>query len=233
MIKILKVVCLGLLMLLFISEGHLANAQNQNYSEAQIDTLIDKEHDLTYKVQPFLLGEVRLSYEKVRAPKVSNEYGIGYVYKAYLDGGSFFPDFSEKNVLGISVRMSQRHYTSKKRKAPFGFFHGPLFGYRFLVFEKGVLETGEFGDPGNRVIGRLYQNSMDLSYQIGGQFLLGEHITMEIAGSLGGRVKLARATNAEDLLENSIIGHHIIRDSDSIFSWVPLPQLKIALGYSF
>jgi hypothetical protein len=208
-------------------------AKAQNISEAAMDTLIDRKHDLTYKLQPLLIGEIRLSYEKVRAPKVSNEYGIGYIYKAYLDNGSMFPGFAEKNVGGFSIQMSQRHYTSKKYKAPRGFFHGPLLGYRFMVFEKDIFSSGEFGDPGNRVLGRLYQNSLDLSYQIGGQFLLGEHITLEIAGALGGRLKYANARNAGDLLENSIIGHPILTDRSSILLWVPVPQLKIAIGYSF
>ncbi|WP_439881027.1 ABC transporter ATP-binding protein [Pontibacter sp. MBLB2868] len=214
--------------LLLLCAGQL-KAQDYTLDDAAIDTLIDKSHDFTYKLQPLLIGEVRFSYEKVRAPQVSNEYGIGYVYKAYLKGDGGFLAFDGKNVKGVSIRMSQRHYTSKKNKAPFGFSHGPLFGYRFLVFEKDALRE----DDSSRNIGRLYQHALDLSYQAGRQFLVSNHITLEIAGSLGGRIKYAKATGAGELLDNNIIGHKFMEDNDSILSWVPLPQLKLAVGYSF
>lgn len=218
----------SLFLTLFFFVGK-AQAQDAELEEAAIDTVIDQSHDLTYKLQPLLFGEVRLSYEKVRAPQVSNEYGIGYIYKAFLKDGGDFPDYEAKNVKGVSVRMSQRHYTSKKQKAPFGFFHGPLFGYRFMVFEEDVF--GMADSP--RRIGRLYQNAADLSYQLGSQFLLNDHFTLEIAGSLGGRIKYGRSTGAEELLENNIIGYHFRKDRDSILSGAPLLQLKLAVGYSF
>ncbi|MFD2513838.1 ABC transporter ATP-binding protein [Pontibacter locisalis] len=216
------------LLMLFLCAGNV-KAQEESWEEVEPDTVIDAAHDLILKLQPLLIGEVRLSYEKLRVAKVSNEYGIGYVYRAFLKEDGSYTALDGKRVNGVSIRMSQRHYTTKKQKAPFGFFHGPLFGYRFLVFEKDALGVTD----ASRSIGRLYQNSMDLSYQLGWQLLLDDHFTMEVAGSLGGRAKYARATGAEELLVDNIYGHHLMQDRDAIFSVVPLPQLKLSVGYSF
>lgn len=220
---------------LFILTINTAQAQEEDIDEPEISQ-IDTAHDRVIKVHPLQIGEIYLSLEKLRTGKVSNEYGIGYVYKSYLKGETDdWEDFESRDVVGIAVHMAQRYYTSKKKTAPFGFFHGPVFGYRFLVFEKNVfrLQEQDPNSPNYRFVGRLYQNSIDLSYQIGGQFLLGNHFTLELAGALGGRVKYAKATGAEELLPKYIIGHKLISDESSLIAATPLGQLKFSLGYSF
>jgi hypothetical protein len=217
----------GLLLLMFLAEN--ATAQVDSLKVMRMDSTIGTTYLLIYKIQPLLIGEIRVSYEKVRVTKVSNEYSLGYIYKAYLKGRGSFPDFDAKKVKGISIRMSQRHYTSKEHNDPFGFFHGPLFGFRFIAFEQNALRRI---NP-LEYAGRLYQTSVDLNYQIGAQQHLGSHLTMEVSGSLGGRVKFSKAATTEDILEDNLYGYHFLKDSDSVFSVVPLPQIKFSVGYIF
>ena len=210
----------------------VAQAQGHNDEDTE-DKVLNKDHDRIIKFRPFDIGQVSFTYEKLRSSRVSNELGIGYIYKSYLKDSGFTP--ADKKVNGLSVRMSQRHYTSNKKMAPFGFYHGPVFGYRLLIFEKDVFGTESTppSDPNYRYIGRLYQNSIDLSYQIGGQFQLGKHLTSEIGLALGGRLKYARSVGAEEILAQRIIGHELVAEQNSAIFAVPLAQLNFSVGYSF
>ncbi len=215
-------------------------AQAQRGQEADPDakdiTEIDKSRDRILKLHPLQLGEVVLSLEKVRSNRIANEYGIGYIYKVYLHGETDdWEDVEGHDVKGISIHMMQRHYTSKVRSAPFGFFHGPVFGYRGILFDKNVFDLPEQdpNSPNFRYVGRLIQHSLDVSYQIGGQFLMGEHFTMELAGGLGGRMKYAKATSAKELLPEHIIGYEIIKDDSNYIAAMPLVRIKLSVGYAF
>lgn len=225
------------LLALFILATCSAKAQDEGPDlDAPEIREIDTAHDRIIKVHPLQIGEIYFSLEKLRTERISNEYGIGYIYKSYLKGETDdWEDYEAKDVMGIAIHMSQRYYNTRKRNAPFGFFHGPVFGYRFLVFEDNVFELPEqdTSSPDYRFVGRLYQNSLDLSYQLGGQFLLGKHFTLELAGSLGGRIKYAKATSADELLPAHIIGHELISDESSYIAATPLAQLKFSVGYSF
>ncbi|MDX5437293.1 MAG: ABC transporter ATP-binding protein, partial [Pontibacter sp.] len=141
-----------------------ALAQNE---EASQNFLINPDHDRIIKLHPLQLGEVYISYEKMREDNISNEFGLSYVYKSYLKSDDFIPE--DVKVGGMHVRMSQRHYTSKKQSGvPFGFFHGPMFGYRFLVFDKNLFTQGsdEPGSPSYSYVGRMYQNAIEVNYQL-------------------------------------------------------------------
>lgn len=223
----------GLMCALLLLPLSAAMAQQTSVSEDE-ELNINTDHDKIIKLHPLQLGELYLSYEKMRAERVSNEFGLSYIYKAYLDGGSFFVD-NNKSVTGIAIRMSQRHYTSRKRRGtPFGFFHGPMFGYRFMAFEDNALEVDQNpSSPDYRYVGRLYQNSLELNYQLGWQFKLGRQFTGEVSGALGGRVKYALAKGAGDLLADYIIGHELITEDNSAIFVVPSPQLNLSVGYSF
>ncbi|GAB3826073.1 hypothetical protein GCM10028895_36440 [Pontibacter rugosus] len=138
--------------------------------------------------------------------------------------------------MGLHVRMSQRYYTTKKhRGTPFGFFHGPLFGYRFMVFEENVFGLPEQNpnDADYQFVGRLYQNTVELNYQVGGQFKLGRHLTAELSAALGGRLKYALSKGAGELLTDNIIGHALTAEDNSAIFVVPSPQLNFSIGYSF
>ncbi|RIJ37786.1 ABC transporter ATP-binding protein [Pontibacter oryzae] len=227
-----RLACL-LLALLLLPLG-AAMAQHISAPHQEEELQVNPDHDRIIKLHPLQLGEVYLSYEKMRADRVSNEFGLSYIYKAYLDGSSFFVE-NDKAVNGIAIRMSQRHYTSKKRRGtPFGFFHGPMFGYRFMAFEDNALEVEQDpSSPDYRYVGRLYQNSLELNYQLGWQFKLGQQFTGEVSGALGGRVKYALAKGAGDLLADYIIGHELVTEENSAIFVVPSPQLNISVGYSF
>ncbi|MDO6390571.1 ABC transporter ATP-binding protein [Pontibacter sp. BT731] len=194
---------------------------------------IDRDHDKTLKIHPLHYGEVFVSYEKVRSPGISNEFGLSYFYKLHLKGDGWTSN--AKDVMGIGIRMSQRYYTSKKKSPPFGFFHGPMFSYRFIVFERNVFDLPDLppSDPDFRYVGRLYQNALDLSYHLGYQFRLGRHFTTELSGGLGGRVKIANATNGGDLIKENIIGHVVHSDEGAVITVGPSPQLNFSIGYSF
>jgi hypothetical protein len=191
---------------------------------------IDREHDRVFKIHPLHYGEIFLSYEKVRAPDVSNEFGLSYLYKVHLKGDGW--SANAKDVMGIGVRMSQRRYPSRKLRAPFGFFHGPMFQYRFIVFERDVFELPP-EEMQARYIGRMYQNVLDLSYHLGYQFQLGRHFTTELSGGLGARAKFGIARNGGELMENLMIGHVLRADEGSVLTVGPSPQLNFAIGYSF
>ena len=216
----------------------MAQAQDEEALDTE-DKVINTAHDRIIKFRPFDLGQVSFAYEKLRSSRVSNELGLGYIYATYLkdsgEGAGFITGPEEKKVNGLSVRMSQRHYTSNKKLAPFGFYHGPVFGYRLLIFERNVFGVEQLppSDPDYRFVGRLYQNSVDLSYQIGGQFQLGKHFTTEVGLALGGRIKYARSVGADELLTENIIGHAVVAEKNSAIFLVPLPQFNFSVGYSF
>jgi len=213
----------------------LGKAQAQVEDEVQQDEVqqIDTAHDHVLKVNPLQLGEVSLAHEKMRTERVSNEIGLSYIYRSYFNSDEWLPE--DKRVQGVGIRMSQRKYSNKRTGSPFGFFHGFVFGYRLLVFDKDVFELPEQrpSDPDYRFVGRLYQNSLDLSYQLGAQFKLSNHLTAEAAAALGARAKYARATNAGDLLTDNIIGHAVMAETNSAVFVVPLPQLNLSVGYAF
>ncbi|GAB3536890.1 hypothetical protein GCM10027443_28370 [Pontibacter brevis] len=194
---------------------------------------IDTAYNRVLKIYPLQLGEVYVAHEKMRTERISNELGLSYIYRSYLKGDEWIPE--RKNVQGVAIRMSQRKYTRRNEGKPFGFYHGPEFGYRLLIFEKNVFElpVQDPGDPEYRFVGRLYQNSLDLSYQLGVQFNLMGHLSADVAASVGGRVKYALANNANELLEEHIIGRAVIVENNSAIFVVPLPQLKLSLGYAF
>lgn len=205
-------------------------------AQSDVEVLyIDKSYDRILKAYPLQLGEVYLAHEKMRTERISNEFGLSYVYWSYLkgDGDEWMPE--RKNVQGLGIRMSQRKYTANNEGRPFGFFHGPVFGYRLLIFEKNVfdLPVRDPSDPEYRFIGRLYQNSLDLSYQLGVQFNLTGHLTAEVGAALGGRVKYALANNADELLTERIIGHAVVAERNSAIFAVPFPQLNLSVGYAF
>ncbi len=203
---------------------------NQEQEDRAEMRSIDREHDRILKIHPLHPGEIFLSYEKVRAPGVSNEFGLSYLYKVHVKGDGWLTN--AKDVMGIGVRMSQRRYTSNKRQAPFGFFHGPMFQYRFMVFERNVFELPP-EEMQARYIGRMYQNVLDLSYHLGYQFQLGRHFTTEVSGGLGARAKFGIARNGGELMEGIMIGHVLRADEGSVLTAGPSPQLNFAIGYSF
>ncbi|PKV67046.1 ABC transporter ATP-binding protein [Pontibacter ramchanderi] len=213
----------------------MAHAQvtEEEREDKMIMTNIDRDHDKILKVHPLHYGEVFVSYERVRAPNISNEFGLSYLYKVHLKDDSWFTE--ARDVMGIGIRMSQRYYTSRKKSPPFGFFHGPMFSYRFVVFERNVFDLPDLppSDPDFRYVGRLYQNALDLSYHLGYQIQLGRHFTTELLGGLGGRVKIANATNGGDLIKENIIGHVVHSDEGAVIAVVPSPQLNFSIGYSF
>ncbi|AKD02944.1 hypothetical protein POKO110462_01685 [Pontibacter korlensis] len=218
---------LGLALLVLPLSHTLAQDTNEGL-------IINPKHDRILKLHPLQVGEVYISYEKMRSNYISNEFGLSYVYQGYLKSDDFLPEGVK--VGGVHVRMSQRYYTSKKQDGvPFGFFHGPLFGYRFMAFEENVFDRPmqDPADPDYQFVGRLYQNSLELSYQLGGQFLLGKQLTMEVSGALGARLKYALAKGAGDLLTENIIGHTLVAEDNSAIFIVPSPQLNISVGYSF
>lgn len=199
------------------------------------EPFINKESDRILKLHPLQIGEVYLSYEKMRTERTSNEFGLSYVYRAYFEGDKFFAP-EDVNVQGIHIRMSQRHYTSQKHAgSPFGFFHGPMFGYRFMVFEENVfgLPEQDPNSPDYQFVGRLYQNTLELNYQIGAQFKLGRHFTTEVSAALGGRLKYALSKGAGELLPDNIIGHELVAEENSAIFVVPSPQLNVSVGYAF
>ena len=214
----------------FVASGQVTEQERE---ERTLMMNIDRTHDKTIKLHPLHYGEVFVSFEKVRAPNISNEFGLSYFYKLHMKGDGWTTN--NKDVLGIGIRMSQRYYTSKQKTAPFGFFHGPMFSYRFIVFERNVFDLPDLppSDPDFRYVGRLYQNALDLSYHLGYQFQLGRHFTTELSGGLGGRVKIATATNGADLIEQNIIGHVVHSDEGAVFTVGPSPQLNFSIGYSF
>ncbi len=233
-----RAVILYFLLLLLLPFGYTQAQTLEEEEELEEEELqeirnIDHDHDRLFKLHPLQFGEVYLAYEKVRAPRISNEIGLGYVYSSGLKGDMWFPE--NKKTTGIAVRMSQRYYPTKKKLAPFGFFHGPMFGYKFLAFEENVFGLHELppDDPNYKFVGRLYQNSLELNYQLGGQFMLSNHLTLEIAGGLGGRLKYARAVGGEQEMLDTIIGHVLTSDENSVIAAVPTPHLKISIGLAY
>ncbi|WP_114777342.1 ABC transporter ATP-binding protein [Botryobacter ruber] len=191
------------------------------------------------KVHPLQLGEIYLAYERVRAGDVSNELGLSYIYRTYLkDGDSNLSRDKARDTKGLALRMEQRHYTSKEGNAPYGFFHGPFFGYRFLLFDDSSYEIfnqpePDVNDPDARYIGRLFLNTFDLAYRFGYQFRLNKHFALEVAGGLGVRAKYGYSKNANELLQDLFVGKEITSQRNGVLLATALPQFKVALGYSF
>ena len=225
---------LWLIIMMLLPLSAVQAQQEEGLVQEPESRVINTDHDRIIKFRPFDIGQISFAYEKLRSERVSNELGISYVYRTYFKDDFPF-GLKEADVAGVHIRMSQRHYTSKKRMAPFGFYHGPTFGYRLMIFDKNVFGQEDVPptDPNYKYVGRLYQNSLDLGYQIGWQLQLGRHFTTEVGIGAGGRIKYARSVGAEELLTENIIGHAVTAERNSAVFVVPLPQVNFSVGYSF
>lgn len=215
-------------LVLFIAFPGIVNAQR--YEEMQH---IDSTFNRMIKVYPLLLGEVRVGHEHMLTTRIANEVAFSYLYTAFLKGADSDPE--SQPVQGGAIRMSQRRYSLQNQGRPLGFFHGFTFGYRFMVYEQDVFRklSATPDAPVHQGVGRMYQNALDLGYQVGMQFKLIHHLTADVAASLGGRVKYVAADDADKLLTDHIIGHAVAAERNSAIFVTPLPQLNLSVGYAF
>src|SRR5690606_1683468 len=102
---------------------------------------------------------------------------------------------------GIVLRMNQRNYTEVSKEAPHGFYHGPGFLYRFIAYKKDLL----FEENDTHAIGRMYQHTGGLHYQVGYQWLVKERLAIDLFGGIGARIKYASAQLAEGRIEPRMI----------------------------
>jgi hypothetical protein len=204
----------------------------------------ETEYSGTWKVRPLQFGEYYISYENVKETDQTNEIGLGYIHKSFvratekdkntlsgfydifLDGDTY--TISDAN--GIVMRMSQRNYTgSGGREAPYGFYHGFAATAKFLAFDGDLLR--EFPDE---VIGRMYQGVLGLDYQVGYQVIIARHLTLELFGGIGGRVKVATAKLSHGRVEDRMIAPvKFSLDDNSTVGVAPALHLNMSLGYAF
>lgn len=197
-----------------------------------------------WKVRPLQFGEVVVSYENVKERDQTNEISIGYIYKSFVEAtdkdrntltgfySAFVDDdkYMASDANGIVLRMGQRNYTSIKKDAPAGFYHGPYFTYRFIAFEGHLLEEAD----DVAAIGRMYQHTLALHYQLGYQVVLAKHFTLDLFAGAGVRGKYAHAQISKGRTEDRIIGVYKIAPSDnSTFAAGPSLHLNFSVGYAF
>lgn len=195
------------------------------------------------KVRPLQFGEYYASWENIKHEDQSNEIGLGFIYRSFvkanekdrntLDGpyNSFIDEaeYALSDVAGIVVRMSQRNYSSKTRDIPEGFNYGPVYMYRFLAFDPDLLRTEE-----NEVIGRMYQHVLSFHYQLGYQFVIGRHLTLEPFLGAGFRAKFATAKISKGRTEERVIGPiKITPDANSTIVGAPSLNFNLNIGYAF
>lgn len=212
-------------------------------------TLHAQDDDLTtpykraFKVRPLQFGEVYLSWENIKHDDQSNELGIGFIYKTLVGTSeqdrntlespynSFLDEekYAMHDAAGIVVRMSQRNYSSKTKDIPEGFYYGPVYMYRFIAHDPDLLRTFE-----NEVIGRMYEHVLSFHYQLGYQFILGKHLTVEPFFGAGFRGKYATAQLSKGRTEERVIAPIKITAGDNAtIGLAPSLNLNVAIGLAF
>ncbi len=195
------------------------------------------------KVRPLQFGEYYASYENIKHDDQSNEIGLGFIYKSFVGANEkdrntlndFYSTFIDEeeyaisDVAGIVVRMTQRNYSSKTRDIPEGFNYGPVYMYRFIAYHPDLLRTVE-----NEVIGRMYQHVISFHYQVGYQFILGKHLSIEPFFGAGFRAKYAKAQISKGRTEERVIGPvKVTPDKNSTIAGAPSLNLNFQVGYVF
>ena len=195
------------------------------------------------KVRPLQFGEFYASWENIKHDDQSNELGLGFIYKSFVRANdqdrntmespydSFIDEeeYAISEVAGIVVRMSQRNYSSKTRDIPEGFYYGPVYMYRFIAYHPDLLRTFE-----NEVIGRMYQHVLSFHYQIGYQFILGKHLTVEPFFGAGFRAKYAKAQLSKNRTEERVIApFKITPDQNSTIAGAASLNFNVQVGYAF
>src|SRR6478609_4637798 len=184
------------------------------FSFAQDDENWNQTYHGAIKVRPLQFGEIYVSWENIKHEDQSNEIGLGFIYKTFVGTseqdkntlGSPYKAFLDEekytisDAAGIVVRMSQRNYSSKTRDIPEGFYYGPVYMYRFIAHDPDLLRTFP-----NEVIGRMYEHVLSFHYQIGYQFILGKHFSVEPYFGAGVRGKYATAQISKGRTEERVI----------------------------
>lgn len=210
-------------------------------TQAQAD--VSGAYRSVIKVRPLQFGEFYASWENIKHEDQSNEIGLGFIYKSFVGANdrdrntlaspynSFIDEeeYAISDVAGIVVRMSQRNYSSKTRDIPEGFYYGPVYMYRFIAFDPDLLRTVE-----NEVIGRMYQHVLSFHYQVGYQFIIGKHLTLEPFLGAGFRAKYASAKISKGRTEERVIGPiKVTPDDNSTIAGAPSLNLNVQIGYVF
>jgi hypothetical protein len=196
-----------------------------------------------WKVRPLQFGEYYVAFENVKETDQTNEIGIGYIYKSFVRAAekdkntltglysNFVDDeaYTVSDCNGLIMRMSQRNYTSADREAPFGFYHGPAVTLRFIAFQGDLLRESP-----EEVIGRLYQGVLAFHYQVGYQTSIGKHLTLEVFGGVGARLKVATAKLSKGRVEERVIAPlKISPDNNSAIGAAPELHFNMSVGYAF
>jgi hypothetical protein len=224
------VLCFSFLMLPILAVAQDDDNWNQTYHGA-------------VKVRPLQFGEVYVSWENIKFEDQSNEIGLGFIYKTFVGTSekdrntlespynSFLDEekYTISDAAGIVMRMSQRNYTSKIHEIPEGFYYGPVYMYRFIAHDPDLLRTFE-----NEVIGRMYEHVISFHYQIGYQFILGKHFSVEPYFGAGVRGKYATAKISKGRTEERVIAPiKITPETNSTIAVAPSLNLNFSIGYVF
>ena len=235
----MKTICYRFIFAGFLLLHFLLPTQNL---QAQDDDL-SSPYRRAFKVRPLQFGEFYVSWENLKHEDQSNELGIGFIYKSFVGANEkdkntlndFYSTFIDEEkyaiseTAGIVVRMSQRNYSSKKFAIPEGFYYGPVYMYRFIAYDPDLLRTFE-----NEVIGRMYEHVLSFHYQIGYQFILGKHLSVEPFFGAGFRAKYATAQISKGRTEERVIGPiKITPDQNSTIAGAPSLNLNVQIGYVF
>ena len=204
----------------------------------------ETEYSGVWKVRPLQFGEYYISFENVKETDQTNEIGLGYIHKGFVRAvdkdkntlSGFYSNILDDEAYAVSdangfvLRMSQRNYAgSGGREAPYGFYRGFAAMAKFIAFDGDLLR--EFPDE---VIGRMYQGVVGLDYQIGYQAIIARHLTLELFGSVGARVKVATAKLSHGRVEDRIIAPvKVSLDENSVVGAAPALHLNMSVGYAF
>ncbi|KAA9340218.1 hypothetical protein [Adhaeribacter soli] len=226
-------------LLVILSSLLLGFLSGNAYAQAEAP---ERTYSGIWKVRPLQFGEYYISYENVKESDQSNEIGLGFIHRSFVRAtekdrntlGGFYGNFLDEEeyaiseTAGIVLRMSQRNYTSLTKGAPNGFYHGPAITYRFIAFDPDLLRTYE-----NETIGRMYQHVLAFHYQLGYQFILAKHLSLDLFGGVGARAKLATAQLSKGRTEDRVIGPVKVTDKNSTLAGAPALHLNLAVGYAF
>lgn len=175
------------------------------------------------KTAPVHLEEVNLSYERLRRPNRSVQFGLGYLYQAHVNAGSAGEPVARR-VNGFALRVSRRTYSGRQRTGPEGGYRGPMAMYRYMAF------------PPSSRNEHLIQQVAALQYMWGKQRIFANWLVVDGYVGLGGRNKYAYERNGdsrEDMYRNGLFGILAASGPTHVILLGPSVHLNLSVGVAF
>lgn len=162
----MKKLPIPVLIVLFVFIFFQAQAQVRRDTRPRSTESYDSPYRNIFKINPFslLAATGSFAYERVINEQMSGQLGIQFTrYSGWVTGG--------RDLRGYAITPEFRYYFTDV--APKGFFVAPFLRYRYTSLD------GEITLQGRQFRGKVDITNFGGGVLIGGQFILGERVSLE------------------------------------------------------